>query len=160
MPYARAEDATQAFRGRITDSLEQLQTPRDERLETRLRAQARRQGIALEPEDEARLKAITTQERFNAILQQAERLGDQMAQSLTNGLLSIIDGTHRVGEAFADMAKSMLQSIAQVTLNEGFKTLIRLGIGLAAGAITGVRVVAFPVRGASAGGGAGGYQRF
>jgi tape measure domain-containing protein len=130
---ATAEGLTQSIEG----TLERLQAPREERAEIRLRAQARRQGVTLTPDDEARLKAITQQERLNDLLQTAGRLGDTVADQLTRGLLSIADHTQTVSEAFAAMAKSILASIAEITLNEGFKTLIRLGITAIGAAITG-----------------------
>jgi hypothetical protein len=124
----QAQQTADALTQSIEGTLERLRAPREERAELRLRAQARRQGVELTPDDEARLRAITEQERFNEIMQVTERIGDSAAQTITQGLLTVIDGTERVGKAFQLMAKSILDSIAQVTLNEGFKTLIRLGI--------------------------------
>ena len=123
-----AQAASDAMTQSIEAQLERLRAPREERAELRLRAQARRQGVELTPDDEARLRAITAQERFNDIMQITERIGDTAAQTITQGLLSIIDGTERVSDAFRLMAKSILDSVAQIALNEGFRMLIRLGI--------------------------------
>ena len=120
--------ASTAFDVTLTEQLERLRAPREERPELRLREQARRQGVEVTPEREARLQAITAQVRFNEIMQATERIGDAAAQTLTQGLQSIIDGTQRVSDAFRLMAKSILDSVAQIALNEGFRTLIRLGI--------------------------------
>jgi tape measure domain-containing protein len=145
-----AEDAQAAFTQRIKDNLEQLQTPREERAEARLRAQARRQHVALTPENEALLQQITAQERWNDIMGVTEQIGDRAAQSITDGLLSIIDGTKSVSEAFKLMAKNILDSIAQIVMHETFKRLIGLGIGLLGSAFA---PTIAPEGGASAGGG-------
>ena len=155
MKEARASTALDATLG---EQLERLRAPREERTELRLRAQARRQGVELTPEQETRLRAITEQERFNEIMQATERIGDAAAQSLTQGLLSIIDGTERVSDAFRLMAKSILDSVAQIALNEGFRTLIRLGLSAISGAIAPASGAAFSNAGASAGGGGGGFE--
>lgn len=145
-----AEDAQAAFTQRIKDNLEQLQTPREERAEARLRAQARRQHVALTPENEALLQQITAQERWNDIMGVTEQIGDRAAQSITDGLLSIIDGTKSVSEAFKLMAKNILDSIAQIVMHETFKRLISLGIGLLGSAFA---PTIAPEGGSSAGGG-------
>ena len=155
MKEARASTALDATLG---EQLERLRAPREERTELRLRSQARRQGVALTPEQETQLRAITAQERFNEIMQATERIGDAAAQSLTQGLLSIIDGTERVTDAFRLMAKSILDSVAQIALNEGFKMLVRLGLSAISGAIAPTSGAAFSNAGASAGGGGGGFE--
>jgi tape measure domain-containing protein len=121
----------------IASRLAQLRAPREEREGLRLRRRAEREGVDLTPELEQQLKLIDNQIRWNSLIGEAERLGDQAAQTITTGLLSIVDGTHSVSEGFRAMAKSILDSVAQVTLNEGFRALIRLGIGVAVGALAG-----------------------
>jgi tape measure domain-containing protein len=127
----------QRFGQGIEDTLERLRLPREERAEERLRAQARKQRVTLTPEDEARLQAITAQERLNAMMAIAGQIGDAAAQSITTGLLSIIDGTQRVGEAFKQMAKSIIDSFAQILLSESIRGLVRLGLGVLFGALGG-----------------------
>lgn len=144
------EAAQQAFTQRASDTLEQLQTPREERAEARLRAQARRQRVTLTPEQEALLQQITEQERWNDAMRITEQIGDSVAQTMTTGLLSIIDGTQSVSEAFKLMAKNILDSIAQIVMHETFKRLISLGIGLLGSAFA---PTIAPEGGASAGGG-------
>ena len=118
--------------------LELLRTPREERASTRARQKAERaSGGVLTDEQEALIRQIEAQERVNKITQMAEQIGDQAAQTITSGLLKIVDGTVRVGEGFRNMAKEILDSIAEITLNETFKTLIRFGLGLATTALTG-----------------------
>lgn len=131
---AQAQD-TQSFESDLANRLDQLRTPREERESTRLRQRAERQGITLTPALDAQLKLIDTQARWNTIMEQSLRLGDQMAQSLTSGLLSIVDGTQAVGEGFKAMAKSILDSLAQILVSEGLKVLIRLGLTALGGAI-------------------------
>lgn len=154
----QAQETADAMTQSIEGTLERLRAPREERAELRLRAQARRQQVELTPDDEARLRAITTQERFNEIMQVTERIGDTAAQTITQGLQSIIDGTERVSDAFRLMAKSILDSVAQIALNEGFRTLIRLGLSAISGAIAPSTGAAFSNAGASAGGGGGGFE--
>jgi tape measure domain-containing protein len=148
LPELRAQAAASArtfeesqvgtrFTEDLEGQLERLRAPREERLSTRLRTQARKRGVELTPEQEALLAQIQTQERANAIMKIAEQIGDQAAQTITNGLLGIVDGTQRVGEAFQQMAKSILKSVAEITLNEGFRSLIRLGLGILGGVLTG-----------------------
>ena len=154
----QAQESADAMTQSIEGTLERLRAPREERAELRLRAQARRQGVALTPEQEAQLRAITEQERFNEIMQVTERVGDAAAQTITQGLLSIIDGTERVSDAFRLMAKSILDSVAQIALNEGFRMLIRLGLSAISGAVAPSSGAAFSNAGASAGGGGGGFE--
>jgi hypothetical protein len=93
------------------------------------------------------------------VIAMTERIGDAAAQTLTQGLQSIVDGTQSVGKAFQVMAQSILKSIAEITLNEGFKSLIRLGLGLLTTALTGsVGGGGFSNAGASAGGGGQGFE--
>jgi tape measure domain-containing protein len=133
--------------------LEQLRAPREERVSTRARQRAARGGRTVTPEQEALLAQIQTQERVNAIMKVSEQVGDQAAQTITDGLLRIVDGTTRVGEGFQLMAKSILRSIAQITLNEGFKQLISLGLTAVAGAFAPGATVAAPAATGAIGGG-------
>jgi tape measure domain-containing protein len=123
------------FSETIAAQLERLRTPQEERLAAQLRRQAERQGFTLSGQDEAVLKQITAQERLNTIMVTAQRIGDSAAQTITNGLMNIVGATQNVSEAWRAMAKSILDSVAQIALNEGFRTLIRLGLGLVAGAV-------------------------
>ena len=132
----RARD-TEAFGAELSSQLERLQTPREERLELRLRTQARRKGIELGRDEEAALRQISAQERLNSILGTVEQVGDRAIQTLTTGLLSLGDATVSVGESFKAMAKSILDSISQIVLNESFKMLLQLGLGLLGGVLTG-----------------------
>jgi len=152
----QAQETADAMTQSIEGTLERLQAPREERTELRLRAQARRQGVDLTPDDEARLRAITAQERFNEIMQVTERIGDTAAQTITQGLLSIVDGTERVSDAFRLMAKSILDSVAQIALNEGFKLLIQVGIRAIGAAFAPGAIGGATGGGLSFGGGGGG----
>lgn len=120
--------ADTAFRQNLRDQLERLQAPREERLELRLRAQARKQGIVPDEALEGQFKAIGQQERFNQLMEVTSRLGDSVAQNLTNGLLTIASGAERVGVAFQAMAKAILDSVSQIAVSEGFKMLLALGV--------------------------------
>jgi tape measure domain-containing protein len=133
-----------AYTRDLESQLEQLSVPREERQAARLRSQARRKGVELSPEQEALLKQIEAQQQWNDVIAMTERIGDAAAQTLTQGLQSIVEGTQSVSQAFKAMAQSILKSIAEITLNEGFKSLIRLGLGILTTALT---------SGASTGGG-------
>ncbi len=144
--------------------LELLRTPREERVSTRARQQAERKGGTLTPEHEALLAQIREQERLNAIMDVAGQIGDAAAQHITDGLLHIIDGTQRVGEAFKIMAKSILDSFAQILLSESIRGLVRLGLGVLFGALGGGAAGAGAslggafFEGAAASGGGGAYS--
>ena len=129
---------TITFDQSVADQLERLRLPREERLEDRLRDQARKQGVDITPETEAQLKAISQQERFNQLMEVSSRLGDTVAQNLTNGLLNVASGAERVGDAFKNMAKAILDSVAQLAVSEGFKLLIGIGLRALSGAAGGV----------------------
>jgi tape measure domain-containing protein len=122
------QERARAFETKAQQTLARLQTPRDERASLALRQQATRQGIQLTEQDEALLQLIQKQERWNTIMDAAGRIGDQAAQTITQGLMGIVEGTQRVGEGFKSMAKAILDSVAQITLNEGFRLLISLGL--------------------------------
>jgi tape measure domain-containing protein len=125
---------TTTFEQSVTDQLERLRLPREERLEDRLRDEARRKHITLTPETNAQLQAISQQERFNAVLDLTQRVGENVSQSLGAGLTSIADGTKNVSEAFAQMAKSIIDSLAQIAISEGFKALLKIGLSALSGA--------------------------
>lgn len=80
---------------------------------------------------------IRAQERLNYLAGLFEQFGNSVGQAWTQALFSIADGTKTVADAFRDMARSILQSLAQIAAQEGFKALIRLGVGVIAGAATG-----------------------
>ncbi len=149
------EELTERFGQTVRDRLDVLGTPREERESTRLRQRAVREGVDLTPQLDEQLKLIDAQTRWNTIMGEAERLGDQAAQAITQGLMSIVDGTVAVADGFKQMAKSIMDSIAQVMVHEGFKMLIRMGLGLIGGTATGA---GFSNTGASAGGGAKGFE--
>jgi len=128
---AAAEGMTQNIEG----TLERLRAPREERAELRLRAQARRQNIELTPEDEARLRAITEQERLNEAMELTRRAGEAVSQSLTDGLLSLADGTQNVSQAFERMAKSIIESLARIAISAGFQALLKIGLTALGGAL-------------------------
>jgi hypothetical protein len=132
--FAESQVGTRFTTG-LETQLEQLQASPYDRTGTKLRAQARRQGVELDAQHEALIKQIEAQERWNGLMEMAGRIGDSAAQTITTGLLSIIDGTQRVGEAFKQMAKSILDSLAQILVSEGLKALFRLGIGAISGGL-------------------------
>jgi tape measure domain-containing protein len=80
---------------------------------------------------------IRAQERLNYVAGLFEQFGNSAAQAWTTALTSIADGTKSVSEAFRDMARSILQSLAQIAAQEGFKALISLGVRAIAGAAAG-----------------------
>lgn len=149
---------TERFEGDLSSRLEQLRAPRDERESIRLRRQAERQGIDVTPELDAQLKLIDAQAQWNTLMDHAGRLGDQMASTMTNGLMNIVQGTLAVGAGFKAMAKEILDSLAQIALNETFRMLFRLGLGVLGGLAGGAVGGGFSNAGASAGGGAGGFE--
>jgi hypothetical protein len=92
-------------------------------------AEGRRQAERLQEQ-------IRAQQRLNYAAQLFEQVGGNVAQAWTGALTSIADGTRTVSEAFREMARSILQSLAQIAAQEGFRALIRLGVGLIAGGAT------------------------
>jgi tape measure domain-containing protein len=148
--------ASTAFDATLTEQLERLRAPREERTELRLRAQARKQSLDLTPDQDAQLRAITEQERLNEALELTRRLGEGVSQSLADGLLSIADGTKNVSEAFEQMAKNIIENLAKIAISEGFQALLKIGLKALGGALSGGS--GFSDAGASAGGGAAGFE--
>lgn len=149
---------TEHFTEDLQGRLEQLQTPPDERDSARLRRQAQRKGVNIGPQEEALLQQIAAQERWNSLIEISGRIGDAAAQSITSGLIGIIDGTKSVSEAFREMAKSIIDSFAQILISESIRGLIRLGLGAVFGALSAGAGAGFSNAGASAGGGGQGFE--
>jgi len=130
---------------RLQDRLDQLQTPRTEGFFGQTRESVRLQQKSDEAiqtgggrlQAQALLDQIRAQERLNYAVKLFEDFGQSVGQSWTNALLSIADHTKTVGQAFREMARSILQSIIQITSQEAWKSLIRLGVGLLTSAVTG-----------------------
>jgi hypothetical protein len=59
----------------------------------------------------------------NRFLIELREIADVMAGAATAAIMSFIDGTRSLAEAFRDMVRSMLQSLAQLFLNRGFQML-------------------------------------
>lgn len=131
------EATTEKFTQDVGERLAALQTPRDERLSAQFRRRAEREDVDLTPQLQAQLRLIDEQMRWNTLMDHAGRIGDQAAQTITNGLMRMADGTVAVSEGFRAMAKDILDSMAQIALNETFKALFGLGLGLLSGAVTG-----------------------
>jgi hypothetical protein len=134
----QAEQVEGDYLQKLRDTLEQLRAPRDERLDVRLRQQGATKVTSEEgrEEEERLLAQIRAQENLNKAAQLFEQFGNSVASAWTQGLTSIADGTKSVSEAFRDMARSILQSLAQIAAQEGFKALISLGVRAIAGAAT------------------------
>jgi tape measure domain-containing protein len=129
------------FQRRLDEQLQRQQGTREERPEIRLRQEAERAGLTLSAEQEAQLRRITAireeQERLHDVLRIFDDLATSVGNAWGNALTSIADGTMRVSDAFKAMAKSILQSMAQIASQEAFRALIRIGAGLITGAFTG-----------------------
>jgi tape measure domain-containing protein len=130
-----------AFDQRLQAAIEQQQATRAERPEARLRAQATREGLTLTPEQEGQLTRLTAvrqeQERLTEVVRIYNEAADAVGQSWTSALTSIADHTKTVSAAFRDMARSILQSLAQIAMQEGFRALTQLGARLIIGAALG-----------------------
>src|ERR1043166_4599273 len=128
-----------AYLQRLRNTYEQLQAPRDERLDVRLRQEGTTKVTSEQgrEEEERLLAQIRAQENLNKAAQLFEQFGNSVASAWTTALTSIADGTKSVSEAFRDMARSILQSLAQIAAQEGFKALISLGVRAIAGAAAG-----------------------
>ena len=137
----RQRRASTAFDQRLQAAYEQLMAPREERPERRLRAEAARAGVTLTEDQEAMLRRMTQirreQEQLNEVLRVYDQFANSIGSAWTNTLTSIADGTKTVGEAFRDMARSIMQSLAQIASQEAFRALIRIGAGLITSAFLG-----------------------
>jgi len=135
------EQRMTAFDERVLESLMGQTRPRDESPAMALRRQGEREGIPLTPGRDQQLQQVDAawrhQQRLNEAVQIFETFGQSVGQSWTNALLSIADHTKTVGQAFREMARSILQSIIQITSQEAWKSLIHLGVGLLTSAIGG-----------------------
>lgn len=102
----------------------------------RVRLQAERTPLT----DEGRaqlnqlLQQMQVQEKLNYTTQLFEQFAGSVGQAWTSALTGIADGTRTVSEAFREMARSILQSLAQIASQEAFKALIKVGVGIIAGA--------------------------
>jgi hypothetical protein len=67
----------------------------------------------------------------------AGRIGDTVASQITTGLMTMVTATQSVSEAWRQMGKAILDTIAQIAMNEGFRLLINLGIRAAFGVVGG-----------------------
>jgi tape measure domain-containing protein len=131
-----ASDKQEAYNEKLRDALAVLQVPKDERASARLRLQAP-VGAEITPEQEQLLGQIRAQERLNYAAQVFEQFGNAVGSAWGNALQSIANGTITVAGAFRAMAQSIIQSLAQIASQEAWKALIRVGVGLIAGAATG-----------------------
>jgi tape measure domain-containing protein len=127
---------TPQFEQSVTDQLERLRLPREERQEDRLRDEARKRGVTIDENTDRQLRAITTQIQLNELMDTAGRIGESAARAISDGLLSIVDGTKSVSEGFAAMAQSILDSMAKILLDESFRKLFAIGTGILSKALT------------------------
>lgn|GEM_PF-1294860 len=149
-----AERTQKQFLQSLEDTNERLRTPRgqglpifeqtvEEELQGLEAREQRQTGRPLFVDEEGREQArgLLEQRRQYERLQYAAQLFEQLAgnvgQAWTSALQSIADGTATVSQAFQQMARSILQSLAQIASQEAFKALTQLGLRLILGAATG-----------------------
>ena len=77
-----------------------------------------------------RVALLNAQERLNMYMGLFEDLAGSVGSAWTSALMSIADGTKTVADAFKEMARSILQSMAQIASQEAFRALIRIGFGI------------------------------
>lgn len=142
LPEVRSEitERLQRATGQTADlqeALDRLRTSGSQSMAERLRGQAIRDRRLLTQQDEDLLKQIQHQEQLNLVMEQAGRIGDAAAQTITNGLLNIVSGAQSAGAAFKAMGKQILDTLAELALQQGFRMLLNLGLNLLGGAVAG-----------------------
>ena len=137
-------EAEEAQRVQLGLKIQQAQTqvgrPAPERPALRLRAEAQREGIELTPRDwknnsTSSRRCMRNKNGSNYAVGLYEDLAQGVGSAWTSALTSIADGTRTVGEAFREMGRAMLQTMAQIAAQEAFRGLLRLGIGLLTGGL-------------------------
>lgn len=133
---SEADKAQKEFNLTLQTTLEKLQVPREERTEVTLRARAQAMGLQLTAGQEQQLRLITAQERFNTVWKVTENLVTTTAGHMQMALTGLITGTQRVGDAFRQMAASIIASARDILLNEMFKRLLSLGLSVLRNVLT------------------------
>ena len=149
----------------LRENLEQVQLARqgpggfpfgESREELRLRQRTQEKIVTPAGQEEAAALAAAYRQQLQ--LNYAAELFIDLAQGVgsawSSALQSIADGTHSVGEAFKEMGRSILQTMAQIAAQEATRAFIRLGLSLLTGAATGSLAPAVAPTG---GGGGGAY---
>lgn len=141
-PRAQSEELD-AMRNQLEDMriqrLNQQQGPFGMgRVQTRQERQMMERFTPENREEAEQLQAqLRAQERLNYAAGLFAEVATDVGTAWTRALFSIADGTQTVSQAFEQMAQSILRSMAEIAAQEGFKALLRLGIGLIAGGVTG-----------------------
>ena len=143
---ARALESEQAALRTLEENLALARTPRGGGFpfgpsREELRLQQRLQGDITSEEGQRRAEhlreTLRAQERLNYAAEIFTGIAQGVGSAWTSALSGIADGTRTVGQAFQEMGRSILQTMAQIASQEAFKGLIRLGVGLIAGGATG-----------------------
>lgn len=154
----RIEEQMEHVRARLRGTFQ------EERPEIQLRARFAREGLVPTEAQEAQLRRLTEMRERLQVMQQVGQVVNDLIQGVgsafSSALTGIADGTRTVSEAFRDMARSILQSMAQIAANQAFQALTKFALGLVSSYFTG-GVSAGGVGGGELGlGGAGGGSGF
>jgi len=144
LAFAQDQQSKQTLQ-QVQDRLEQLQVQRSdafpfgETLED-VKLRQKENAKLLTPADRTSADQVRAQvhaqQQLNYELKLFEEFGASVGNAWTSALLGISDGTKTVSQAFREMARSILQSIIQITSQEAWKSLIHIGVGLLASALT------------------------
>ena len=80
---------------------------------------------------------MVAQDRLNFAIEIWYDLSQTIGQSWSQSLMSVIDGTISVGQAFEKMGRAILKTMADIAAQQATMALFRLGAGLLTGALTG-----------------------
>jgi tape measure domain-containing protein len=131
------EDREEKALERMEENLAALRVPRTQEgfpfglTREELRLQRQTEGAITTEEGRQRAalieEAALAQRQLNYAVGLYEEFAGSVASAWTNALQSIASGTQTVGEAFRAMTQAILQSLAQIAAQEGFKALIQFG---------------------------------
>lgn len=142
----KREEAGEAVLTRLREELERMQAPRggeafpweESREQIKLRQQAARTEMT--PEQRVQVDALLAQHQaqreLNYGLELFAQLSEGVGSAWVNALQSIAEGTKTVSEAFREMGRSILQTMAQIASQEATKAFIQLGFRVLTGALT------------------------
>ena len=80
---------------------------------------------------------MIAQDKLNFATEIWYDLSQTIGQSWSQSLMSVIDGTISVGQAFENMGKAILKTMADIAAQQATMALFQLGTGLLTGALTG-----------------------
>jgi tape measure domain-containing protein len=102
---------------------------------------ARARQTGMDPEQEQQIRAIQAQiretETLNRVTDALGQISTGVTDALVHGLTQAITSAGNLGKAFQQMGKTILDTVARITLDTGFRMLISLGLEAIGGALLG-----------------------